>query len=170
MNKYVIIALVWLVSIAGVGAWQYRSGVNSQKVADQEKFDQINRDVEEMNRQANTAFRIVQTENARISKERDLAKTALLKEKQSNVEAINAIRAGYANVGLRYSAKDAGLGNGGNSAVSGERNAAGNSGAAEYELPAAITNDLRELAYQCDALNADYKLLYDWANSSQKAQ
>ena len=164
MNQYVVIALAWLVSLVGVGAWQHGAGVDSQKVADQVEFDRINSETAEMKAQANAAYRLVQDANAQVMKDRDAIKTSLLKEKQSNVEAINAIRAVYANVGLRYSTKDAGLGNGGANTLPGTGNAAGNVASNERELPAAITAGLRAIAYDCDASAVEYRTLYEWAN------
>lgn len=165
MSQYIIIALVWAASLVSVGAWQHGAGVNSQKVADQVEFDRINAQTADMKAQANKAYTLVQDQNVKTMKERDLAKTALLKEKQTNVETINALRARYANVGLRYSTGQvAGLGNGSANALPGTRNAAGNVTSIERELPAAITASLRAIAYDCDALNVEYRLLYEWAN------
>jgi len=122
-----------------------------------------------MKAQANAAYRLVQDANVQAMKERDLAKTALLKEKQTNVETINALRARYANVGLRYSTGQAtGLGNGSANALPGTGNAAGNVTSVERELPAAITAGLRAIAYDCDALNVEYRVLFEWANHLPK--
>ena len=168
MNKYVIIALLWLVSFVGVGAWQRHDGKTAQKVEDQAQFDKINADIAKQNAEANALYVAAVESKDKAEKERAAIKLALEKERQSNVQAINDLRSKYANVGLRYAVQGAGLWASGSCALPGEGNAAGNSGTAEYELPAAITANLRELAYQCDALNADYKLLYDWANQSSE--
>jgi len=159
----VLIAAIIAAVIATAG---YLTGVNSQKVADQVEFDRINNETADMKAQANAAYRTVQEYNLLVMKERDTLKTALLKEKQINVETINALRTRYANVGLRYSTGQvAGLGASGNSALLGTGNAAGNVASTINELPAAITASLRSIVYDCDALNVDYRLLYDWAHS-----
>ena len=164
MNQYVVIGLVWFVSLAVVGAWQHGAGVDSQKVTDQVEFDRINAQTADMKSQANKAYRLAQDANVQAMKDRDLAKTALLKEKQTNVATINALRARYANVGLRYSTKDAGLGASSANTLPGTGNAASNVAAVERELPAAITAGLRSIAYDCDALAVEYRVLYEWAN------
>lgn len=165
MSQYLIIALVWAASLVSVGAWQHSAGVNSQKVADQVEFDRINAQTADMKAQANKAYWLVQDANVQAMKERDLAKTAILKEKQTNVETINALRTRYANVGMRYSTGQvAGLRNGSANALPGTGNAASNVTPVERELPAAITAGLRAIAYDCDALNVEYRVLYKWAN------
>lgn len=161
--------LIAAIIAAAIATAAYRTGVNAQKVADQVEFDRINNETADMKAQANAAYRIAQDFNLKTMKERDLAKTALLKEKQANVETINALRARYANVGLRYSAGQvAGLGNGSANALPGTGSAASNIASVERELPAAITAGLRAIAYDCDALNVEYRTLYEWANPVQK--
>lgn len=164
MSKELIIAIAWALSLAVVGAWQRHDGKTAQKVEDQAQFDKINADIANQNAKANALYVATIEEKEKAKKERAAIKLALEKERQSNVQAINDLRTKYAGVSLRYSIQGSGLGSSDSCAMPGTGSAAGNSSAEEYELPAAITNDLRELAYQCDALNADYKLLWEWAN------
>jgi len=167
MNQYIIIALVWAGSLFSVGVWQHGAGVDSQKVADQVEFDRINAGIAEQKAQANAAYRLVQEHNILVMKERDTLKTKLQQEQLTNAKAINDLRTRYANVGLRYVTKDARLGDSGNSAMLGTGSAAGNVFAETRELPAAITASLRSIAYDCDALNVDYRLLYDWVHTGK---
>lgn len=161
-----LIYLVAAIAIATAGfAGGHRVGTNAQKVADQSEFDRINNEITEQKAVANAAYRKFQENNLAVLVERDALKTKLQKEKQTNVETINALRARYANVGLRYSTGQvAGLGDVSNGPVLGTGFAASNSTTVEHELPAAITASLRSIAYDCDALSADYRLLYEWAN------
>lgn len=160
--------LIAAIIAAAIATAAYRTGVNSQKVADQVEFDRINDETADMKAQANAAYRIAQDFNLKTMKERDTAKTELLKEKQKHEKSINDDRARYANVGLRYSTGQAtGLGASGANALPGTGSAAGNVTSIERELPAAITAGLRAIAYDCDALNVEYRTLYEWANGKK---
>lgn len=166
INQYIIAAAIWIASLIGVGFWQHSAGVDSQKVADQAQFDQINADIAQQKSEANDKYRKAYDNNMLVMIERDEFKTKLLKERQANAENINAIRNSYSNVSLRYAVKDSGLGQSCGNSLPAKTDAASNASSVERELPAAITASLRSIAYDCDALNADYRLLYDWANQA----
>lgn len=168
INQYIIAAAIWIASLIGVGFWQHSAGVDSQKAEDQAQFDKINADIAQQKAEANELYRKAYDNNMLVMIERDEFKTKLLKERQANAENINAIRNYYSNVSLRYAVKDSGLGQSCGSSVPAKTDAASNASPVERELPAAITAGLRELAYQCDSLNADYRLLYEWANTLPK--
>jgi len=167
MNTWIKVLIAAIIA-AAIATAAYRTGVNAQKVADQGEFDRINASITEQKAQANAAYRTVQEHNILVMKERDTLKTKLQTEKLTNAKAINDLRTRYANVGLRYVTKDARLGDGGVGSLLGTGNAAGNVATTINELPAAITTSLRSIAYDCDSLNVDYRLLYDWVHSTRQ--
>ena len=164
MRKELIIAIAWALSLAVVGAWQRQDGKTAQKVEDQAQIDKTNADIANQKAEANALYVAAVEAKDKAEKERAAIKLTLEKERQSNVQAINDLHAKYAGVSLRYSVKDSGLGASGSCAMPGTGSAAGNVRTSEMELPAAITASLRAIAYDCDALNVEYRVLYEWAN------
>jgi hypothetical protein len=165
MNPYAIIGTLGLMLALCAVSFEggHRTGVNAQKVADQQEFDHINADIAKQKSDANTLYRAAQDKNVVLAVERDAFKTKLEKQYVLDKKNIDDLRARYAGERLLYEpSQSAGRGNGGTGTTSG----AGSSspaGSTFLQIPDAITADLRSLTYDADELAANYKKCREYA-------
>ena len=168
MNPILILVLIiaWLVSLTGVGRWQYTAGQASQKVVDQAQFDGINQQLAEQKAEAAAILKTRNAENLALMVERDHLKTTLEKQHAANQAATDALRARYAGLSLRFQPAQApGSGPGGGGAQGAGADPARADGAAAVELPAALAASLRQLAYDADTLADAYRECYGYAQA-----
>lgn len=167
LNPWVILAVVLAIVGAGGGGFAsgHHFGTAAQKVEDQLEFDRINKQITERKAVADAMYRNAQAVIIQQAADMAQADNQREKERQYNVKTINDLRSRYAAVGLRFSTGQvAGLG--GCSLDTDGKSAAptGHDGTAEIQLPDQIERRLRDIAYDADALSADYALLYAWAH------
>jgi len=162
--------LIFVLAVAGAGISGYRmghtNGVNDQKVADQGEFDTINKKLADQKTEANAKYRAAQDANLALMTERDRFKTQLEQADVKKRNEINALRTQYAGNSLRFQLKqiDRGCGTSSGSAQATTAVPSGDDATTFVQLPDQIAGNLRQLAYDADQLNADYKTCYDYAN------
>ena len=167
LNPWIILAVVLAIVGAGGGGFVsgHHFGTASQKVADQAEYDRINKQIAERKATADAMYRNAQAVIIQQAADREQADNQREKERQYNVKTINDLRSRYAAVGLRFATDQAsGLGGCRLGADGKSADPTGHDGTAEIQLPDQIERRLRDIAYDADALSADYALLYAWAH------
>lgn len=159
-----IIGLIWLASLVAVGYWQEGAGENTQKVADQKKFDSIEHDLTEQKAKAGREMQDSLKENLAIATDRDNFKTQLENERETHRIATIALERKYSSLSLQYrAAKDSGSGTSGSRPLPGGENPAVATSTPVLQLPDEITANLRQLTRDADDLNDDYRKCFDFA-------
>lgn len=167
MNPWaIVVALILAVSLWFGGYFSGKSaGINIQKVADQAQLDDINQKLADQKAEANKKYREQQSTIIALQHEREIFKTKLEKEHVKNQDTTNRLRDAYAAYGLRFrAAEDSGCGAGAGCAEGTGTGGSGDAGAKVVQLPEAIARNLRQLAFDADQLNDDYRLCYGYAN------
>jgi len=166
-NPWVILGAVLALIAVGGGGFTYGDHVGTlgQKAVDQKQFDSINAQTAKNKEAANAIYQGAQAIIIQQAKDRALADNQREQERQSNVKAIDDLRAKYASNGLHFSTgQTSGLGNRCPSTVSSSANPASHTETVDVQLPDALAGNLRQLEYDADALNKDFKIMYDWAH------
>ena len=164
MNPLIYLVAALAIFAAGFGGG-HRVGTNSQKVADQAQFDQINAVLTEQKATANAAYRTFQENNLALMVERDQLKTNLEKENEANRVATAALRDKYSTVGLRFSTtQDTGHWPGSSAAQSAGTDPASPPAPTVVQLPDKTAADLRLLTYDADTLADSYRKCYGYAS------
>lgn len=168
-NPWVILGAVLALFISFGTGYEagHKGGVNAQKIADQAGIDKVNAQIAENKRIAYAELANSQQEVIATQVERDKFKTQLEQEHQTNVETTNKLRDAYSAYGLRFRAEVERSGASSQDGVPSEGHAASDASAPVCQLSDATTKSLRDIAYDCDTLRDDYKLLYDWAHTGQ---
>jgi hypothetical protein len=167
MNPWVILAIVLTLGATHTGAYTlgYGNGVNAQKVADQEQFDKLNKDIADQKAQANAKYRDALGSIIALQTERDKFKNQLGEQREKNREVTTKLADAYAAYQLRFSVTEvARCWRGGRYTQGAECDAASPAKTTTVQLPDAITANLRRLAKDADELNDDYKACYAYAN------
>jgi hypothetical protein len=172
MNPWVILGAVvfYFASLFGADQFGHSRGINQQKVISQAQFDKTNSDLADQKAFANQRYRDAQNSILALQADRDKFKQLLGAKNVENQNITNKLRDTYAAYGLRFqSAENTGCGHSAGFTESGTGNGAGNAETKIVQLPETITRNLRQLAYEADQLNDDYKLCYDYANKVEPA-
>lgn len=162
----------WLIAFgiaAGlvVGGVHYgtKVGIDSQKAADQSIFDDYNASIAKQKVEANNKLRDKNAEIVATLVERDNFKSQLETEHVKNTEITNKLAAAYSAYSLRFRAEEnSRRGNGGSGSGDAKNQGPGNATTTIVQLPDEITRNLRQLAYEADQLNDDYKLCYGYVH------
>ena len=165
-SPWALLAALAIVVGAALGGYTAgrMAGVNAQKVADQEAFDEVDQKLAAQKAEASAAYRAFQEHNIALVVERDQLKTNLEKRHAQDAAATDADRRQFAGLGLRFAAaENAGCGDRRLGAGSAEADAARTDAAAAVELPATITSDLRQLVFEADQLADSYRECYGYA-------
>lgn len=168
MTQYLIIALLWVASLAGVGWFAetdgHASGVTSQKVVDQKQFDAINRQLDAQKAEAGALLKKANADIVAAMAAADSFKTQLERDSETRKAEIDTLRRSYAGRSLRFatSSKAAGCGAGSSGASGAEGAAAGPDGSAVVQLPDQVTADLRQLTVDGDVLKSEYRKCRDY--------
>lgn len=161
--------LILLIGLFGGGLYAYEEGVKHgkliQSAADTMAIKVVNDKIDANKVEANTLLQNSLNDVIALQTERDQLRTKLLKEHQNNVQTTNKLHAAYAAYSLRFTAENVGSGSGGAGKVSDKTGTASNTASTVIQLPDQIAKNLHELAYDCDSLNDDYKLLYNAVHS-----
>ena len=163
LNPWIILAA--LIGLLSGGVYTYEAGVHhgetTQYAIDQIEIAKVNKKVVDNNTIASNLLIAKQSEVIMKQMELDKAKTQLQQEHQKNVQTTNKLHAAYAAYSLRFQATDGNAGQSGANTLSASGDQASNAASAVIQLPDKIARNLRQLAYDCDSLNDDYKLLYN---------
>jgi hypothetical protein len=184
MNPWFIFGGLLSLFIAfGAGHHQgHKTGVNAQKVASQEAIDTANKrtqgiidgyniQIAEQKAIATTKAIAQRDEVIALQAERDKFKSQLGAEHVKNQDTTRRLSAAYAAYSLRFK-PDVGTGawNSSGPGESTQGGAACDAAPEVVQLPAALTDDIRQLVEDADELNDDYKLCYGYANSVVPSQ
>ncbi len=153
MQKNYLILIALAISLVASFGFGYRTGGNAVKVEYQSLIDTQKNEAEALRERNDKEIEAKNKENEAI-------KATIEKERQSNVKKTNDIRNQLNASGLRFKPSTSGAS--GADKVPSQDGTSSNSGAAKIELPASITADLRELAYDCDTLLNDYEALFNF--------
>lgn len=168
MNPYALLGagVIWLASLASVGAWQRHDGAKAQAYADQAQFDKLNNDVQSAKDQAGAILLERNAANLALMEERAKFNNQLEKNRADNQAVTAALRRKYDDVLLRFRPNQApSRGDGGGSAGSPATDAPDVEGAAVVELPGPLTRDLRRLAEDADSWLDEYRTCFQYAQS-----
>jgi hypothetical protein len=179
MNPWVIIGVLAMLIGSYLGGHHqgYKAGSDQQAVNDQKEITAANRrtqgiidgyNIQIADQKATAVSKAIDQRDQVIAlqAERDKFKSQLGAEHVKNQDTTRRLSAAYAAYSLRFK-PDIGTGSGhcagpGESAQGG---AASDAHPEVVQLPATLTNDLRQLVEDADELNDDYKLCYGYANS-----
>jgi hypothetical protein len=166
-NPWIILAFV--LALAGTAFISYEeghgNGVAAEKVRSQAEFDKVNKQIAANKVEANRLLAEAAAKTVLVLGERDALKTQLETERQANEKKNRDLRTEYSAYKLRF-AIPAGSGRGPN----GDATPNTGSGAASaavasvvVELPDAIAESLRQLAFDADELLTAYGVCYGYA-------
>lgn len=167
LNPWVLLGgLLLVLSLCAGSAYEgHKIGVNAQKAEDQQQFDAINQKLAEQKAAAAQQYRDKQAGIIARQHDQEVFKANLEKEHVKNQDTSNRLRDAYAAYGLRFrAAESAGSGDSDRCPEGPGAGCAGNASAAIVQLPEALTRNLRQLAYDADRLNDDYRLCYGYVN------
>lgn len=168
LNPYIIIGTLIALAAAFFGGDHigHGRGVNEQKVANQREFDRIEGERTKQKAEANALYRQAQADIIALQTERDKLKTELEKKREIDRKATDDDRAKFSGLGLRFQpAEDAGHRGDGICSKGSGTNAAGPADPATIELPASLTAELRQIAFDADKLADDYRECYGYAQA-----
>lgn len=163
MNPYLIIgALIALMAVGAAGLAEGRHiGLVEQSQTDQKQFDAINAGLTAQKAQAAKLLADTNSENMAILKQRTDLQTQLEKAHVAAQIATDSLRTQLAGSSLRFASPEStGSGASGGSAKATGQSADSPAATAVIQLPDKITSDLRQLAYDADALKDSYTACY----------
>lgn len=166
INPWILLGVGAVILAVGIGAERvgYQRGTNEQKVAQQERIDQLNADLVLQEAAADRDLEVANAENMRLGLERDRLKNKLGAKHEEALVVANAERTRLAIERLRFGTREAassGAGCDGSGTPPGDSPTPTRT--TVVQLPDEITRDLRSFAYDADKLKADYQLCRDYA-------
>jgi len=158
--------LLTVVVSASAGAYLgFDYGTSKQKAADQHEIDKVNKVIAENKVKANAAYRAEASKVIALQSQLAAFKYKLEKSHVQNQETTNRLRDAYSAYGLRFRVEDdARRWGSGSGPSTTEGSTPGDEGAKIVQLPEEITRNLRQLSFEADQLNDDYKLCYGYVN------
>ena len=168
LNPWIIVSL--LIGAIAIGAGSYKKGYDNGQLAQlaiqNEAINRVNKKLSDNKAEAARLIKERQAEIDTLVAKRDELKYTLEKERANNAKITNDLRTSYANLQLRFkSASSGGSGNGSGGQVSTGSEATSDSETSSCVVSDEVTTALRAIAYDCDTLRDDYKLLYDFVHS-----
>lgn len=148
------------------GIFGDRIGTARQKVADQAKFDEINRKLSMQKSEAAAQLASLNAANLKLILDRDTLKTTLEKRYADARAETTSTRRELATLKLRFTVETGRTGGGSISSSGPEVIPANLAGTALVQLPEKIAADLRQWAEDADALRDAYAICYGWVTSS----
>lgn len=159
MNMYFAAGFAILIALAcaASGYEGNRIGKDTQAVADQSQFDKYNQQIASQKVQAAAILADANAANAKLAADRDTLKTQLGAAHAAAEIATNSLRTQLAGSSLRFAAgEDSGCGAGGSGTKAAGASADSSAASAVIQLPAKVTSDLRQLAFDADELKNNY--------------
>jgi hypothetical protein len=170
MSPWTLLAgLVLAISLFGGGYYKgNQAGINAEKVRTQGIIDGYNLQIAEQKAEANKQYRDAADQALKDQRKNELLTNELEKAHVQNQRDTNRLRDAYAAYSLRFHAEeDSGRGDSDHGAEGGKASAAGNATPAYCVVSREVDAALKSIAYDCDSLRDDYRLLYDWAHAEE---
>ena len=167
LNPWVLLGIgVAMISIAAAAHMHgVKQGQLQQLAVQNELINKVNNKLAANKAEAAKLIKERQDEIDTLIAKRDALIFRLETERQANVKVTNDLRTKYAGLQLRFkSATTTRGGIGGTDEMHVGQAATGNAETASCVISDETTTALREIAYDCDTLRDDYKLLYDFVN------